>query len=212
MKYLFIVAAILSFSVSAQSDEKADAILNKMSKDMKALTSFTIDFSFEMKNPTTGENSSESGKGYVKGDKFYATLGDNVLISNGIKIWTVVKEEGVTYESDADDDDDESINPKKLMTIWESGFKSKYVKEDKLNGKSVHIINLFPKKAGEAQYHTITLYIEKTNNEMMKGVMKMKDGTTMTYEITKFDKNVEIAASKFVYDPKKFPGFKLIRD
>jgi outer membrane lipoprotein-sorting protein len=212
MKYLFIVASIISFSVFAQSDEKADAILNNMSKDMKALTSFTIDFSFEMKNPTTGENSSESGKGFVKGDKFYATLGDNVLISNGIKIWTVVKEEGVTYESDADDEDDESINPKKLMTIWESGFKSKYVKEDKLKGKSVHVINLFPKKAGEAQYHTITLYIEKTNNEMLKGVMKMKDGTTMTYEIIKFEKNVDIPAAKFVYDPKKFPGFKLIRD
>lgn len=212
MKYLFLIGVLLSFSVGAQSDEKSDEILNKMSKEIKALNSFSIDFTFSMKNSTTGENTKESGKGLVKGDKFYATLGDNEIISNGVKIWTIVKEENVTYESDADDDDEESINPKKLMTIWESGFKSKYVKEDKIGTASVHVINLFPKKAGEAQYHTITLYVDIKSNEMIKGVMKMKDGTTMSYEITKFEKNSEAPASKFVYDPKKYPGYKLIRD
>jgi outer membrane lipoprotein-sorting protein len=212
MKYFYLALALITFSAFAQSDEKAEEILNKMSKEIKALNSFSIDFSFSMKNPTTGENTKEAGKGLVKGDKFYATLGDNEIISNGVKIWTIVKEEKVTYESDADEEDEESINPKKLMTIWESGFKSKYVKEDKVGAKSVHVINLFPKKAGDAQYHTITLYVDTKTTEMVKGVMKMKDGTTMTYEITKFEKNVDAPATKFVYDPKKYPGYKLIKD
>ena len=212
MKYLVLSILFLSLSAFAQNDEKSQQLLNKMSKEIKSLGSFYMEFSFSMKNASTGEDSKESGKGYVQGDKFNATLGDNEIISNGMKIWTIVKEENVAYESSADDDDDESINPKRLMTIWESGFKNKYVKEDKLNGKTVHMINLFPTNPGEVQYHTITLYIDAATSELTKAIMKTKDGTTMAYEITSFKKNPEIAAYKFVYDAKKYPGYKLIRD
>lgn len=212
MKYLVLSILFLSLSAFAQNDEKSQQLLNKMSKEIKSLGSFYMEFSFSMKNASTGEDSKESGKGYVQGDKFNATLGDNEIISNGLKIWTIVKEENVTYESSADDDDDESINPKRLMTIWESGFKNKYVKEDKLNGKAVHMINLFPTNPGEVQYHTITLYIDVATSELTKAIMKTKDGTTMSYEISTFKKNPEIPASKFVYDAKKYPGYKLIRD
>jgi len=212
MKYLIVSLFFFSLTALAQNDEKSQELLNKMSKEIKSLSSFYMEFSFTMKNAATGEDTKESGKGYVKGDKFNASLGDNEIISNGIKIWTVVKEENVTYESAADDEDEESINPKRLMTIWESGFKNKYVKQDKLNGKAVHVINLFPTNPGEVQYHTITLYIDVASSELSKAIMKTKDGTTMSYEIVSFKKNPEIVASKFVYDTKKYPGYKLIRD
>ena len=127
MKYLIVSLIFFSLTALAQNDEKSQELLNKMSKEIKSLSSFYMEFSFTMKNAATGEDTKESGKGYVKGDKFNASLGDNEIISNGIKIWTVVKEENVTYESAADDEDEESINPKRLMTIWESGFKNKYV-------------------------------------------------------------------------------------
>jgi len=212
MKYLIVSLFFFSLTALAQNDEKSQELLNKMSKEIKSLSSFYMEFSFTMKNAATGEDTKESGKGYVKGDKFNASLGDNEIISNGNKIWTVVKEENVTYESAADDEDEESINPKRLMTIWESGFKNKYVKQDKLNGKAVHVINLFPTNPGEVQYHTITLYIDVASSELSKAIMKTKDGTTMSYEIVSFKKNPEIVASKFVYDTKKYPGYKLIRD
>jgi outer membrane lipoprotein-sorting protein len=212
MKYLIVSLFFFSLTALAQNDEKSQELLNKMSKEIKSLSSFYLEFSFAMKNASTGEDSKENGKGYVQGDKFNASLGDNEIISNGIKIWTVVKEENVTYESAADDEDEESINPKRLMTIWESGFKNNYVKQDKLNGKAVHVINLFPTNPGEVQYHTITLYIDVASSELSKAIMKTKDGTTMSYEIENFKKNPEIAASKFVYDAKKYPGYKLIRD
>jgi len=212
MKYLMIFIVLATSTLFAQNDEKSEKILNSMSSEIKKLNSFYVEFEMHVKNSTTGEDSKQTGTGYVKGEKYYATLGQNILISNAQKNWTVVKEEKVTYQSDADEEDEESINPKKLMTIWETGFKSKYAKKETLNGKSVHVINLFPTNPGEVSYHTITLYISVDNNELMKAVMKTKDGSTMTYSITKFEKNKEISDSKFVYNPQKFPGFKLIRD
>jgi outer membrane lipoprotein-sorting protein len=213
MKSVFttILLIVLNAQFSFAQDSKAQGILDKLSNKMKGLKSFYIEFSASIKNSETGTNQSETGKGWVKGNKFSASYGDNTIISNGLKTWTVVKEEKSVYESDANDDED-GINPKKLMTIWESGFKNKYMKEDKLNGDAVHVIDLYPKNPSKAEYHTIVLYISKTDGELKKAIMKAKDGTVMTYSLTKFTENPDVDDSKFVFDKKKYPGYPVIKD
>ncbi|MEN9440253.1 MAG: hypothetical protein RLZ33_329 [Bacteroidota bacterium] len=211
MKFLASLFIILSFTSFGQ-DAKSQGILDKLSTKMKGQKSFYIEFTANIKNTSNGTNESETGKGWVKGNKFYASYGDNTIISNGVKTWTVVKEEKSVYETDANEDDEESMNPKKLMTIWESGFKNKYEKEDKLNNEAVHVINLYPKVPAKVDYHTITLYISKASNELKKAVMKTKDGTTMTYTLTKFTSNPTVEDTKFVFDIKKYPGYTLIKD
>ena len=213
MRFLLLSLALsfLSLNVVAQ-DAKAQGILDRLSTKMKGMKSFYIEFSASVKNTTTGTTENEIGKGWVKGNKFYASYGDNTMICNGIKTWTIVKDERSVYESDANTNDEESINPKKLMTIWETGFKNKYDHEDKLNGQTVHVINLYPKVPAKAEYHTIVLYISKTENELLKASMKAKDGTVMTYVVTKFTANPEIDDTKFVFDKKKYPGYPVIKD
>jgi outer membrane lipoprotein-sorting protein len=213
MKLLITLLTFVSFTfISFGQDAKAQAILDKLSTKMKGQSSFYIEFSANIKNSSTGTNESETGKGWVKSNKYYASFGDNTIISNGLKTWTIIKEEKAVYETDADEEDEESINPRKLMTIWESGFKNKYSKEITLNGEATHVIYLYPKSAGTADYHTIILYISKDKNELKKVTMKMKDGTTMTYSLTKFTPDAAIADSKFVFDSKKYPGYNVIKD
>lgn len=217
MKILLFVFCLLTLSTFAQDskeikDAKSQGILDKLSAKMKGLKSFYIEFSANIKNLSSGTNETSTGKGWVKDKKFCASYGDNTIISNGIKTWTVVKEEKSVYESDANEDDKESINPKKLLTIWETGFKNKYEKEENLNGELVHIIYLYPKAAAKVDYHTIILYISKSTNELKKAILKSKDGTIMTYSLTKFIPNETIEDVKFVFDAKKYPGYTIIRD
>ena len=214
MKFLTLSLLLFAGSWGAvyAQDAKAEGVLDKVSAKMKGMKSFYIEFSASIKNSTNGTNESETGKGWVKGNKFYASYGDNTIISNGMKTWTIVKEDKSVYESDANDNDDESINPKKLMTIWETGFKNKYEKEDKLNGETVHVIQLFPKNPAKAEFHTITLYISKAGLELKKAVMKSKDGTSMTYSLSRFDANPTIDDSKFVFSKAKYPGYPVIKD
>lgn len=212
MKYIFTLIVLSLMTTSFAQDEKSQAILDKVSAKMKGMTSFYIEFSANIKNTTTGTNTTETGKGWVKGDKFTASYGENTIISNGKKTWTIVKEEKSVYETDASSADEETINPKKLMTIWESGFKNKYEKEDKLNNEVVHVINLYPKNPAKVDYHTIVLYISKSTNELKKAVMKSKDGTTTTYTVTKFTANPTVDDTMFVFDPKKYPGYTVIKD
>jgi len=209
---LSICLVILGTTFSYSQDAKSQGILDKLSTKMKGLKSFYIEFSANVKNSDSGQNENETGKGWVKGSKFYASYGENTIISNGIKTWTIIKEDKSVYESDASGDDEESINPKKLMTIWETGFKNKFDRDDKVNGEAVSVINLFPKNPAKNEYHTIILYISKSGNELKKAVMKAKDGTVMTYSLTKFTSNPDIDDSKFVFDKKKFPGYPVIKD
>lgn len=211
MKLLIALFVFTSY-VSYGQDATADGILDKLSSKIKGLSSFYVEFNATIKNSTTGTDESETGKGWVKGDKYYASYGENTIISNGMKTWTIVKEEKVVYEVDADEEDEETVNPKKLMTIWEEGFKSKYSGETTLSGTTVHKISLFPKDPKKVEYHTITLYVSKSSNDLKKVIMKMKDGTTMTYTLTKFESNPSIADSKFVFDSKKYVGYNVIKD
>lgn len=211
MKLVLLITSFIAFTSFGQ-DAKSQAILDKLSAKMKDYKSFYIEFSAYVKNASTGLNESEIGKGWVKGSKFYASYGENTIISNGSKTWTIVKEEKSVYETDASDNDEESINPKKLMTIWESGFKNKYEKEETLGTEKVHVINLYPKNAGKVDYHTVILYVSKDDMELKKAILKAKDGTTMTYSLTKLTPNSAIEDSKFVFDAKKYPGYTVIKD
>lgn len=214
MKYLSLIILFITVLGNAQEkpDPKSQGILDKVSTKMKDYKTFYIEFSALIKNSASGVNESEIGKGWVKGNKFCASYGDNTIISNGIKTWTVVKEEKSVYESDVDAKDDESINPKKLMTIWETGFKNKYEKEDVLNNEKVHVIYLYPKNPSKVDYHTIILYISKDELELKKATMKSKDGTTMTYTLSKFTTNPVVEDTKFVFDIKKYPGYSVVKD
>ena len=210
-RFIYTIIACFFFISSFGQVTKSQSVLNSLSSSMKKLSTFYVEFNANIKNSATGVNDSEKGKGWVKGNKFFASYGEYTLISNGIKTWTVINEEKSVYESESSDDEG-TINPKKLMTIWESGFKNKYLKLSTFNGESVHVINLYPTEPADADYHTITLYISKANNELRKAIMKTNDGTTMSYHLTKFERNKAISDAKFKFDKTKYPGFVVIRD
>jgi outer membrane lipoprotein-sorting protein len=211
MKLLLALFTLVSFASLGQ-DAKSQAILDELSTKMKSHQSFYVEFSVNIANSSTGTNENETGKGWVKGNKFYGSFGDNTIISNGVKTWTVIKEEKTVYITDADEEDDEMLNPKKLMTLWESGFKNKYGKETSIGSEKVDMIYLYPKNAGSVDYHTIVLYISQANNELRKVLVKMKDGTRMTYKLNKYTANPSVPDSKFIYNKTKFPGYTEISD
>jgi len=209
--FTLLLFAFISLGQGFAQESKSQKILNKLSSKIKGLKSFYIEFNATMKNEGTGQNDNLSGKGWVKGNKYYATYGDNAIICNGLKSWTVVAKDKEVYESDAEGDDD-AVNPKKLMTIWESGFKNKFIKEDKISGEGVDVIDLYPKNPKNADYNTIVLYISRSSNELKKAVLKSNDGTVITYSLSKFTSNPDVKDAKFVFDKKNYPSYKVIKN
>lgn len=216
MKRIFTLLICLIYLATqnaslAQKENKADQILNKLSKKIKGLNSFYLEYSATVKNESLDQNDSFTGKGWVKNNKYFATYDDNTIISNGLKTWSILNKDKEVYESN-NSDDDEIINPKKLMTLWESGFKNKYNKAEVIGKESVDVIDLYPKQPDKSSYTSITISVAKTANELRKALVKYNDGTVMTYSITKFTSNPDVKDTKFVYDKKNYPGYKLIKN
>ncbi len=214
MKIILFAFSLFTLSaVFAQEtkDAKSQAILDKLSSKMKGMKSFYVEFSEVTKN-SAGANETEIGKGWVKGDKFYAIYGDITVLSNGLKTWTIIKEDKSVYESVASKDDENSINPKKLMTIWEKDFKNYFDKEETVGKELMSVIKLVPLNPKKADYHTILIYISKSDNDLKKAVMRFKNGTTKTYTLTNFTENAQVEDAKFVYDARKYPGYSVVKD
>ena len=213
MKIAFLFLSLgLSFSTHYlfAQDAKSQAILDKLSKKVKGLKTFYVEFNASIKNGKTGQNENLNGKGWVKGNKYNATYGSSSIISNGVRTWTILSKDKEIYETSVGSED-EVVNPKKLMTIWETGFKNSYVKSETLNGTVVDVINLIPKNAKTADYSKIVVYVSRTN-ELKRAVMNTKDGTVMTYTVSKFTPNAPINDTKFVFDKKSFPGYTVYKD
>jgi len=208
MKSLFILllAGVTSYTAFAQEDTKAKEILDKLSAKTKAYKTIKADFQFTMVNKAEETNESQSGKIELKGDKYILTISGQDVISDGNSMWTILKESKEVQINEIDEEDEDAISPNKIFTLYEEGFKYKYVKED----KGMHIINLYPKAAAEKSFHRITLYINKAKNEISKVKVYGKDGTTTTYSIKSFTPNSTIPDTKFSFSKTKFPGYEII--
>jgi outer membrane lipoprotein-sorting protein len=206
MKIIAMMCVML-VSVAFGQNDKSKSILEELSKKVKAYNSFYLEFKSSVKNSDAGINEVTEGKAWVKGDKFFANLGKNSIISNGIKNWLISSEDKTVYISTVDDSE-ESINPKKLMTIWEKDVKSKYIKEE----KGMHLIHLYPTNPANKDFHTIVLKISVAGKDLKHIEVRMKDSTRMFYDITKLTPNVEVLDTKFVYNSKEYPGYEEIED
>ena len=204
--FIFFITSITSLSAISQEDAKAKGILDKLSTKTKAYKTIKADFTFTMVNKTEGTNETQTGKIEIKGDKYFLSISGQDVISDGKTMWTILKDAEEVQINEIDEEDEDAISPNKIFTIYESGFKYKYVKED----KGMHIINLYPKAAAEKSYHRIALNIDKSKNEISKVIVYGKDGTTTTYKIKVFTPNATISDSRFTFNKAKYSSYEVI--
>ena len=198
-------------SVTAQVDAKAKAILDKVSLQTKEYKTITVDFTVTISSPDNAPIK-QTGRAYMKGEKYYLSMPDQEIFCNGTKVWTYIKDDNECYVSEIDESDDEVIRPSEILTIWEKGFTYKYSKELTYAGKQCHEILLYPKDKKNSKYHTIIVRIDKTKNEVVYAYIKGKDGVNMKYNLTKLVKNTTIEDSRFTFVKSKYPGVEVIEE
>jgi outer membrane lipoprotein-sorting protein len=204
-KTVGVLIALFLMGTGFAQDQKAKAILDKVSSKTNAYKNLSINFSLTISgdmDPIT-----QKGKAIIEGEKYKVELEDQDIYCDGTTITTHLKDDQECYTSSvADATEEGSISPSKLLTIWEDGYKYKYIKETEVNGTIAHQINLFPKDAANSKFHTIILKIDKEKNEVLTVYIKGKDGTNMKYTLTKLDKNLTIPVSTFTFDRAKNPN------
>jgi outer membrane lipoprotein-sorting protein len=209
MKKVFLLIATIalsSFSSFAQDqDPKAKTILDDLSKVTKAYKTITSEYVFIILNKDKKQTEKQTGKVQVKGSKFKLDIPGNTIVCDGKTIWAHNKDANEVTIKSFDANNEDQLNPSKIFTMYETGYKYKYEKEEKVGTAMCHVITLYPSvKPEKKKFHTVKIYVDKVKKQVAKLAMMMKDGSTQSYEIKSFKPNAEIADNVFVFDLKPF--------
>lgn len=209
MKKIFFLIATLTLSTlssfAQEQDPKAKSILDELSKVTKAYKTITSEYIFTILNKDKKQTEKQTGKVQVKGSKFKLDIPGNTIVCDGKTIWAHNKDANEVTIKNFEANNEDQLNPSKIFTMYETGYKYKYEKEEKVGTAICHVITLFPSvKPEKKKFHTVKLFVDKTKKQVAKLVMMMKDGSTQSYEIKTFKANAEIADNVFVFDLKPF--------
>ena len=202
-----VFCAINAFA-SAQT---ADEILNNLSEQAKEYK--TIDASYyslliDLKNDFEEEM---SGRILIEGNSFNLDIGEDIIISDGVTVWTYDTEANECYIDDAEMLIEDDVDPSTFFTIWEDDFKTELKGTVDVDGVSCKQINLYPNDIEEKTFHTIQLFVQGDGKyEIAKLIVKGREGNDTTYIIKSFKTGISIPQETFKFEESNYPGVELV--
>lgn len=183
-------------------DKKAEAILEVVSQKMKSYNSLKIDFTYIMENTSEKILEKKIGNILIEGDKYRVTIDNQIVICDGKTIWTYLKDANEVQINEVDPNDE--TTPNKMLTSYNKNYRPKLIKETAKSGKTIQVIDLTPNKT--QSFYKIRLEIDKQTSTISSSTIYDKNGTTYSYIVEKLEENPKIPASRFVFNPKDYPG------
>jgi len=209
---LFTMAIVLiAAALQAQTDTKAKQILDQASQKTRSYKTIFADFTFSMQNQQMKINETNNGSIKLKGNKYMVDIpGAGLKVyADGKTSWNYMKTGNQVTIAPIDENSSELMDPSSVFTIYEKGFKSKFIAEKIVDGKPVYQIELYPDKK-EFEVTKITIEINKATSVIQSALLNGTDGNVYSIKVNKFEPNKEIADAEFVFDAKKYPGVEVV--
>lgn len=200
---ILMMFLLTATAVYGQHDAKAKEILDKLSTKNKAFKNIKATFVFESDNKAAEIQESQEGTILVEGNKYKIKIEDVEVISDGETKWTVQYDVKEVMVESLEDAEEEELAPSELFTIYESGFKYRFINEEEVDGKMMQVIDLVPEDPKAKSYSKARIYVDKDANQIYKFQMFGKNGTDYTYIIKSFESNITTAESDFKFDESK---------
>jgi outer membrane lipoprotein carrier protein len=210
---VLFVSMTLCAQVPQENDPKAKTILDELSKLTKSYKTMTAEYSFLAMSKDKKQLDKQTGKIQVKGAKFRLEIPGNIIVCDGKKVFNHNKDQKEVSIKCYEPSDDDMLDPTRIFTVYEKGFKCSFEKEEKTATGTTQIINLYPTvKPEKKKFHTAKLYVDKSKKQITSLKLLMKDGGTQTFEIKKFASNSELAEALFAMDLSKFKPEEIVNE
>lgn len=221
MKKILLLCFLSLFSVYVfgQKDAAARAILNKVSAKYRTYRCIKTDFDFTLNNQQANIRETRYGTliAESRANKFRMTIYspgtstraqiEQEVISDGKTQWTYLKKDNEVQVNNANNSDD-GLNPAKIFTIYEHGFKYVYNGDVKVNGKICQEIDLTPLQ--DKSYFKIRLEIDKARKLIYSAVIFDKNGNRYTYTLTNFVPDIKVPNNTFTFEPQMHKGIDVV--
>lgn len=210
MKQVLVLVCLLTMATvsQAQYDENALKVLDSMSDKYKKIGAYSADITSSLVNESDGINEEFKGNIIVKGEKYLLALEEQIIMNNGVTVWTYLPDVNEVNIDNNNPDEDE-ISPSKIYEAYKEGYKYLYVGDETIDGKKHAIIDLVPNDR-EAQFFKIKLFINLSDYSLNKWTMYDKSGNLYNYTISNFNGSISPNENIFEFDPAKYPGVEII--
>ncbi len=200
------------FTKKGEFDPAAKAILDKLKAKYDTFLSLEVEVDLEIEIPES-DKQSLSGKMIQSGDKYRMEWGDNVILSDGENLWTILKDAEEVQLSDAEspDGEDENIlmSPKDLLNIYEKGdYVYAFTNEVLAKGKLIQHIEFKPIDK-DSEYFKIRINVDKKGQLIESIKIFSKDGSRYTLTIKNIRTNKMYESKIFRYDDSICPGCRV---
>lgn len=207
---LIALAFFPSYCSVAQTDSAADQLLTRVSETMQGYETVHAVYVSKMIDRQSDFEMDQSGEIWVEGSQYHLVLGEYTIICDGQTVWTYEPEMGECYVDDAETIAEDGIDPARMFTIWESGFTKVMKEAVQIDNREVQRVDLHPESAENRGYHTIQCYVDSKSLELVKLIMKGREGTDVEYRIEEFEGNGSAPEGAFSFDKAKYPGTTII--
>ncbi len=207
---LFFTSILLCFcciGFAQNTDGGATELMRAVSSKYQGFSAMKFHYTLKVTKDSKTLSSSQ-GDFALKGSKYRATYNGQEFYCDGESIWNYQKStnEVSIYEYDPEDDEN-MMNPQRLLKNWEKQFRAKFIRDEFINNASVSLVDLTPKAA--QSFYRIRLFINKSNKQIVRIALYEKDNTIYTYYIEQFNSNATFPDNYFTFDKSKYPGVEV---
>jgi len=203
-KSLIILLVFIGTNSFAQNDAKAVKLLNKLSTQLNSYNNIYAEFKYNLTNKKAGVAQNTKGKVTIQGDKFHAVYMGIDDIYDGVKRYQIIHEnEEVNVTKHKDEDE---FTPNKIFTFYKKGYRQVMDIKQKVRGRTIQYVKLIPMDSNSSEKY-ILLGIDLKSYHIYNVIIKEKDGSTITLEITKFLTNQVLPGKMFSFSKEKYPDY-----
>lgn len=197
---------LLTFSAGAQN--KADKILAQFSENMQAKESISAEFQYLFENTKEGLSDSYEGTLDLKGEKFRLEIAGQIIISDGISLWTYIPD-AEEVQLNSIEDTEGLFTPAKLFSSYTEDYKATYNKEYSVGPKTIHVIDLEPNDKSQG-FTAAQIELDKTSLELIQFAVFDNNNNKFSYIVNKFFTGKVSDESIFIFDAAKHPEVEVI--
>jgi len=192
-----------------QSDPRAKALLDALSKQYKSYHSIKATFKLQVINPDGKVADQRTGQAILQGNAYHIQIGGQELISDGTTTWNYSKETN-EVQINRYSPDNSLISPTRLFTnFYDQDFLYRLMPDTREKGKVFQHIEMTPFDKSKS-FFRVDLTIDKAKKQIVKAEIYDKSGVRYIYSIVQFTPNVKVSNQTFTFNPKFHPGVNVV--
>ncbi|WP_299117246.1 outer membrane lipoprotein carrier protein LolA [uncultured Winogradskyella sp.] len=203
-KISILLALIITSTVFAQ--DKAEALLNEVSKKVKAYENISVDFKYELNNVSENITQETKGDVTIQDDKYVLNVLGVTRIYDGKTLYNISPEDEEVTISSENTEDEGTITPSKMLSFYEDGYTYKMDIVQNVKGRKIQYVKLTPIDSN-AEIKHVLLGIDATTKHIYNLIEVGKNGTKTTLTVNSFKTNQAIPKTLFTFDENKYKDY-----